>query len=86
MDTVGILVQRGASVVVVTAGAYVWQQFQESGLSASSEVVQMQTDVLSHASSASELLWPPTQKSAPLTIILVLYFILTVKRTFFSAK
>merc|ERR1711904_666859 len=84
MTAVGILVQRGASVVVVTAGAYLWQLYQESTLSASSEVALLQADVISSVSSASELLWPPTQKSAPLHTILVLCFILTIKRVFFS--
>merc|ERR1712224_214245 len=82
MDAVGILVQRSASVVVVTAGAYVWQLYQESGLSVSPEAIHLQADLLSHATSASELIWPPTKKSAPLTMFFVFYFILVVKRTF----
>jgi ABC-type multidrug transport system fused ATPase/permease subunit len=86
MDAAGILLQRGASVVVVTAGAYVWQLYQESTFAASPEAVQLQSDFLSQATSASELLWPPTKKSAPLNIFFVLFFAFIVKRIFFSGK
>eukprot|EP00746_Dinoflagellata_sp_MGD_P072318 gnl/MRDRNA2_/MRDRNA2_29360_c0_seq1.p1 gnl/MRDRNA2_/MRDRNA2_29360_c0~~gnl/MRDRNA2_/MRDRNA2_29360_c0_seq1.p1 ORF type:complete len:978 (+),score=236.21 gnl/MRDRNA2_/MRDRNA2_29360_c0_seq1:138-3071(+) len=86
MDSVGILVQRSASIVVVTAGAYVWQLCQESGLSPSESIdaILLQTDVMSRATAASEFFWPPTQKSMPVTTLLVILFVVIVKRTFFT--
>lgn len=84
MKTFDILVQRGAGVIVVTAGAYIWKLCENSGFSASPENLHLQIEVISRATSASEFLWPPTQKSAPVMSLVVCFFILMVKRTFFS--
>jgi len=88
MDGIGILVQRSASVVGVTAAAYVWQLFQESGLLGFPEVFSMplQTSVFSDGTAVSEFFWPPTKQSAPITSLVIFFFIVIVKRTFFTGQ
>lgn len=88
MDGIGILVQRSASVVGVTAAAYVWQLFQESGLLAFPEVFSMplQNSLFSDGTAVSEFFWPPTKQSAPITTLVIFFFIVIVKRTFFTGQ
>lgn len=84
MASYGGLPQRTAGIVVVTLGAFCWQNYRESTAIVHS-VVRYGPSLLLNSGS-QDLFWPPSPKSGPFLAVLILAFSALVKRTFFSCE
>lgn len=74
------LPQRIFSTVAVMLASLGWQLCREKNIML--DAVRLQRGM----SSAFEVLWPPSAKSAPFLVTLVLSFIAWIKKTFFSSQ
>jgi len=77
------LLQRIVSLALVTCGAFLWQSYIDNIVLVQS--LQAQIGLPSLYLAVPEQVWPPSQRSAPFLVALILCFAVLVKRTFFSS-
>mmetsp|Transcript_111598 Transcript_111598/g.193407 ORF Transcript_111598/g.193407 Transcript_111598/m.193407 type:complete len:953 (-) Transcript_111598:107-2965(-) len=79
-----VLLQRFASVFVMTTGAFFWQLYKDSDSGVLGEATQLQHALQGHFNRLISVAWPPSTKSAPLLCLIVILFVIFVKDTFFK--